>query len=145
MSASDLDVYMPVAILMAFAVIMVVGALLVGRILRPKNPTKLKLDPYECGEAPVGDAWANFNVRFYVVALIFIIFDVEGALMFPVATIFRKFNSIGAGGVVLVSLLIFVGVLIEGIVYCWSKGDLDWVKSFQVSPEDSVKEVKDQA
>ena len=65
-------------------------------------------------------------------ALIFIIFDVEGALMFPVAAVFKKFNEIGAGGVVLISILIFMAVLIQGIVYCWKKGDLDWVKSYQV-------------
>ncbi len=112
---------------------MVAGALTVGSFIRPKNPNKIKLQPYECGEDPTGSAWANFNVRFYVVALIFIIFDVEGALMFPVAAVFRKFNDMGAGGVILVSILIFIAVLIQGVVYCWKKGDLDWVKSYQVS------------
>ncbi len=132
MAAQNLDVYMPIIILMSFAVIMVVGALLVGKILRPHNPTVLKETAYECGEAPVGSAWSNFNVRFYVVSLIFIIFDVESALMLPVASVFKKFNDIGEGGVVLGSFLFFIGVLISGIVYCWSKGDLDWVKSFQI-------------
>ena len=84
----NLDVYMPVLILAAFAAIMFVGALLVGKLLRPHNPTELKVSPYECGEVPIGTAWSNFNIRFYVVALIFIIFDVEGALMFPVAAVF---------------------------------------------------------
>ena len=133
MSSYNLDVYMPVLLMMAFAAIMVVGALLVGRLLRPHNPTDLKLTPYECGEEPQGAAWSNFNVRFYVVALIFIIFDVEGALMFPVATVFKKFVAIGQGGAILATFLLFVTVLVLGIVYCWSKGDLDWVKSFKVS------------
>lgn len=131
MSNTNLDVYMPVIILMALAVILVVGALLASKVIRPHNPTALKETEYECGELPTGVAWSNFNVRFYVVSLIFIIFDVEGALMFPLATIFKKFNEIGAGSVVLVTFLLFIGVLVEGIVYCWRKGDLDWVRSFQ--------------
>lgn len=130
MTAYNLDVYMPVVILMAIAIIMVVGALLVGKLIRPHHPTKLKEQAYECGETPVGTAWSNFNVRFYVVSLVFIIFDVEGALMFPVAVVFKKFNEIGNGAVVLGSLLLFIGVLASGVVYCWKKGDLDWVKSF---------------
>ena len=132
----NLDVYMPVLILAGFATIMFVGALLVGKLLRPHNPTDLKVSPYECGEEPVGTAWSNFNVRFYVVALIFIIFDVEGALMFPVAAVFNRFVEMGDGGPVLVLLLLFVSVLVEGVVYCWKKGDLDWVKSYQVKDEE---------
>ena len=124
---------MPVVILMAVGAAMVLGAILVGRLLRPHNPGELKGAAYECGEVPVGTAWSNFNVRFYVISLIFIIFDVEGALMFPVAVVFRNFNRIGLGGVVLGTFLIFILVLILGVVYCWSKGDLDWVRSFQLS------------
>ena len=112
---------------------MVGGAILVGSFLRPHKPGKLKGSAYECGEVPVGTAWSNFNVRFYVISLIFIIFDVEGALMFPVAAIFRDFNRIGQGGIVLGTFLVFIVVLVLGVIYCWSKGDLDWVKSFQVS------------
>ncbi len=127
----NLDVYIPVVILLTLGVVMVGGALFIGSLIRPNNPNKLKLQPYECGEDPTGSAWANFNVRFYVVALIFIIFDVEGALMFPVAAVYQKFNALGAGGVILLSILIFIAVLIQGVVYCWKKGDLDWVKSYQ--------------
>ena len=139
MLTTNMDVYIPVVILSALGVLMVAGALVVGHFLRPKNPNKVKNQPYECGEDPTGSAWANFNVRFYVVALIFIIFDVEGALMFPVAAVFQKFNQVGAGGVVLLSILVFIAVLIQGIVYCWKKGDLDWVKSFTVDNDNSAK------
>ena len=137
MSSPSLDVYIPVVFLGILAAAVFLGSIfLIGRLLRPSNPNEIKETPYECGETPTGSAWSNFNVRFYVVSLIFIIFDVEGALMFPVASVFRKFNQIGAGGAVLVSLLIFIAVLVVGIVYCWSKGDLDWVKSFKLSEED---------
>jgi NADH-quinone oxidoreductase subunit A len=130
MSTLNLDVYMPIAILIVLALVVAGGSLLLGSFIRPHNPNKLKETAYECGEEPIGTAWTNFNVRFYVVALIFIIFDVESALMFPVAAVFKKFNEIGLGGTLLVSILTFVSVLIAGVVYCWKKGDLDWVKSF---------------
>ena len=138
--SQNFDVYIPIVILLTLGILMVTGALIVGSIIRPKNPNRLKLQPYECGEDPTGSAWANFNVRFYVVALIFIIFDVEGALMFPVAAVFKKFNEIGAGGVILISILIFIAVLIQGVVYCWKKGDLDWVKSFQITDNNKKSE-----
>jgi NADH-quinone oxidoreductase subunit A len=132
---------MPVIILMALAVGLVLVSVFVAQILRPFKPNSLKEQAYECGEDPVGTAWSNFNVRFYVVSLIFIVFDVEGALMFPVAAIFRKFVAIGEGGVLVGSLLIFISVLVFGVIYCWSKGDLDWVRSFQLS-EDQVNQLK---
>jgi len=128
--SSSLDAFGPVLILIGFAIVMVVGALLVGRLLRPKNPTILKNQAYECGENPTGNAWANFNVRFYVLALVFIIFDVEGALLFPVAAVFKDFLREGNGGLALVSILFFIFVLFLGVVYCWSRGDFDWVKSY---------------
>lgn len=129
--SQNFDVYMPVLILLAVAALAFVGTLLVGSLIRPSNPTELKLTPYECGEEPMGTAWSNFNVRFYVIALVFLIFDVEGALMFPVATVYKKFVDIGQGGAVLGSLLMFIVILSLGLVYCWKKGDLDWVKSYQ--------------
>ena len=142
MSSHQLDVYMPVIMLMAFAILLyLIAVFLVSALLRPSNPNKLKETPYECGEIPVGTAWANFNVRFYVVSLIFIIFDVESALIFPVAAVFKRFNAIGEGGVLLGSLLIFILVLVVGVIYCWSKGDLDWVKSFQLS-KDEIEDLK---
>jgi NADH-quinone oxidoreductase subunit A len=121
---------MPVVILILLALLFAGGAMLAGKFIRPHHPSPLKETAYECGEEPVGSAWANFNVRFYVVALIFIIFDVESALMFPVASVFKHFNAIGMGGTILLSVLSFVLILVAGLVYCWKKGDLDWVKSF---------------
>lgn len=139
MSSSNLNIMMPTVIFMVIAVLMVVGALVVGKLLRPHNPTPLKLQEYECGETPVGQAWSAFNIRFYVVGLIFIIFDVESALMFPVASVFKKFNEQGLGVLVLCSFLFFIFILVGGIAYCWRKGDLDWVKSFQLPPVEKNK------
>ncbi len=98
----------------------------VGRILRPNRPTPEKLTTYECGEEAIGSAWIQFNVRFYIIALIFLIFDVEIAILFPWATIFKK---PGMGLLVLGEILIFTLVLVVGFVYVWVKGDLEWLKS----------------
>jgi len=141
MASYTLDVYMPVVILMTLGILLVFVSVFVAQVIRPSKPSALKEQPYECGEKPVGSAWANFNVRFYVVSLIFIIFDVEGALMFPVASIYKRFVQIGEGGVLLGSLLIFIAVLVFGIIYCWAKGDLEWVRSFQLSQE-QINELK---
>ena len=138
MSTLNLDVYMPVVILIALALLVAGGSLFLGSLIRPQNPNKLKETAYECGEEPIGTAWASFNVRFYVVALFFIIFDVESALMFPVASVFKKFNEIGMGGTLLISIISFVLVLVAGIVYCWKKGDLDWVKSFNQTAQPTI-------
>jgi NADH-quinone oxidoreductase subunit A len=133
MSSNNLDVYMPILIMMIIATGMFVGGMIVTKLMSPTKKTPLKDLPYECGELPQGDAWASFNIRFYVVGLIFIIFDVESVLMFPVASIFKQLNSMGHGGYALIILLSFISVLIEGIAYCWKKGDLDWVRSYQTS------------
>ncbi|MFY7993093.1 MAG: NADH-quinone oxidoreductase subunit A [Bacteriovoracaceae bacterium] len=133
MTSTNFDGLMPIVIFMGLAIALFLGGHFASVLLAPKKPSVLKSTAYECGEEPVGNAWSMFNVRFYVVGLIFIIFDVESVLMFPVATIFRELNDMGQGGYALIVFLSFISVLIEGIAYCWSKGDLDWVKSYQVS------------
>ena len=102
--------------------------LTLGSILRPSNPERQKLTTYECGEPPTGSAWINFNIRFYLIALIFVIFDVEVAFVYPVATAFRHFVENGQGLLVFFELLVFVGILFLGLVYVWAKRDLEWLK-----------------
>jgi NADH-quinone oxidoreductase subunit A len=133
MTPAQIDGLMPIVILMGLAVLLFAGGHFMSVILAPKKPSHLKSTPYECGEQPVGSAWSAFNVRFYVVGLIFIIFDVESVLMFPIASIFRELNEAGEGLYALEVFLSFIAILVMGIAYCWKKGDLDWVKSFQVS------------
>ena len=106
--------------------------LLIGRLLRPSNPQVRKLSTYECGEPAMGSAWVNFNIRFYIVALIFIIFEVEIAFIFPVASVFRRWLEGGQGVFAFFEILIFVGILFLGLVYAWVKGDLEWVKKVRV-------------
>ena len=133
MTSTQLDGLMPIVIMMGIAILLFVGGHFVSVLLAPKKYQKQKDTPYECGEESIGTAWAAFNVRFYVVGLIFIIFDVESVLMFPVAAIYHKLVDMGEGAYALIIFLSFISVLLEGIAYCWKKGDLDWVKSYQHS------------
>jgi NADH-quinone oxidoreductase subunit A len=121
---------MPILILLIFGVVLVSATLLVGKLIRPSKPNPVKNQPYECGEEPVGTAWSVFNMRFYVTGLIFIIFDVESALMFPVVAVFKDLNDIGMGGLVFMEIFLFLLILAAGLAYCWRKGDLDWVKTY---------------
>jgi NADH-quinone oxidoreductase subunit A len=114
------------------------GSLTIGTILRPHNPTEQKLTTYECGEDTIGTAWIQFNVRFYIIALIFLIFDVEVAILFPWVAIFKK---PGFGLLALAEILVFTGVLVVGFIYVWVKGDLEWLKSLgEVRTGESRKE-----
>ena len=121
MTSQNIDVFIPVLILMFLAAAIVLLAIFVSKFIRPHRPSEAKELAYECGELPQGTAWSQFNIRFYVVGLIFIIFDVESALMFPVVSVFKELAEVGLGGVVLVEVLIFLFILIAGMSYCWKK------------------------
>jgi NADH-quinone oxidoreductase subunit A len=119
-----------VFVFLLVAVAVVGGTLFLGRLLRPSKSEQFKRIPYECGEQPVGSPWIKFNIRFYVVALIFIIFDVEVLLLYPWATVFRSLGLLA-----FVEMLIFLFMLFLGLAYVWRRGDLEWVKPRQVLPE----------
>jgi len=112
-----------VFVFLLLGVVFVAGGYLTARMLRPSRPNPVKTSTYECGEEAVGSALVKFNIRFYVVALIFIIFDVEVVFLFPWATVFRQLGSFA-----LIEALVFAGILILGLIYAWVKGDLDWVR-----------------
>jgi NADH-quinone oxidoreductase subunit A len=102
--------------------------LTLGSLVRPHTPNPEKLTTYECGEIPVQAAWFNFNPRFYIVALVFLVFDVEVAFTYPVAVVFRRWVARGAGGFAFVELAVFVAILALGLAYVWRRGDLDWIR-----------------
>jgi NADH-quinone oxidoreductase subunit A len=102
--------------------------LTLGWLVRPSTPNALKRTIYECGEIPTEQAWFNFNPRFYIVALIFLVFDVEVAFTYPVATVFHRFVARGQGGLVFVELAFFIAVLALGLAYVWRHGDLEWIR-----------------
>lgn len=124
-----------VLVFLAVAVGFVFAMLGVGRLIRPRIPEPEKGTTYECGERPVGIAWIQFNFRFYLIALIFIIFDVEIAFMFPVAAAFRRWLETGQGLTALVEILLFVAILFLGLVYVWAKGDIKWQKRIEEGKE----------
>ena len=103
--------------------IFVALGLLGAWIFRPHRPYPEKNATYECGEEPIGSAWIRLNVRFYVTALIFLIFDVEVAFLFPWALIYRQFGIFG-----FLEMAVFLFILFVGYAYVWGKGDLSWDK-----------------
>jgi NADH-quinone oxidoreductase subunit A len=99
--------------------------LMLSRLIQAKGkPGADKYIPYECGEVPEGSAWIRFNIRFYVVALIYIIFDVEIIFLLPWAVVFKKL-----GAFAFIEGLIFIGILVVGLAYVWKKDDLEWVRA----------------
>jgi len=120
--------YASVAVVMLLGLVLCGLMLGLGALLRPANPYPAKLTTYECGEPPSGSAWINFNIRFYVIALVFVIFDVELAFVYPVVVVFREWVADGRGALALAELVVFVGILALGLVYVWVKGDLVWLK-----------------
>lgn len=105
--------------------IILVIVLMLSRMIQPRGKPGIdKYIPYECGEIPEGSAWIRFNIRFYVFALIFIIFDVEIICLLPWAVVFKKL-----GAFAFIEGLIFIGILVIGLAYVWKKGDLQWVRS----------------
>ena len=116
--------FIPVIIFTVLAIALIIAPLIIQHLISPRhNKSGDKLLSYECGEVPEGSAWVKFNVRFYIIALGFLIFDVEILFMFPWAVIFQDLGFIG-----LIKMLIFMLILVLGLVYLWIKGDLDWVK-----------------
>ncbi|MEO6026612.1 MAG: NADH-quinone oxidoreductase subunit A [Candidatus Binatia bacterium] len=113
-----------------------------GRLLRPANPEAAKLSSYECGEPATGSAWINFNIRFYLVALVFVVFDVELAFMYPVMAVFKSWVADGRGLFALGEILLFIGILAVGLVYVWAKRDLEWVKRMPVVVASPVVETR---
>lgn len=132
-----------ILVFLAVGVLFLAANLVVGKLVRPDRPSPEKSEVYECGEEPIGPAWVQFDLRFYVVALLFVIFDVEIAFFFPWAVVFGTATR-SADGLVpgsdpaaaaafarfaFLELLTFFGILLVGFAYLWKRGDLEWVRS----------------
>ena len=134
-----------VLVFFALSVLFVAAMLGLASLLRPSNPEPMKLTTYECGEPPTGSAWINFNIRFYLVALIFVIFDVEIAFIYPVTVVFRDWVLKGNGLFALAEILVFLGILFVGLVYVWVKGDLEWLKRVPAVKSAAPEPIRDAA
>jgi NADH-quinone oxidoreductase subunit A len=125
-AADFLAAHASILVFLAAVVGLLFGALLLWWALRPARFSEEKLTTYECGEEPIGNAWVQFNIRFYVFALIFVVFDVEAVFLLPWATVFREL-----GVLAYLEGLAFIAILAVALAYVWRKGDLAWVR-----PED---------
>jgi len=114
--------YVPIFIFILIVGTLLPITLLLAKLVRPDNPNKVKLMPYECGIDPVDNARGRYTVRFYIVAILFVVFDVETIFLFPWAVRFKAFGLFG-----LAEMLIFLAILVVGYIWVWKKGALEWV------------------
>lgn len=140
---SQISEFGKVFIFLVMGILFVLFTFLLGSLIAPKNANPEKLSSYECGEEPSGNSWIQFNSRFYVIALIFLLFDVEIVFIFPWATVFGQESLIIAdsrwGWLSLTEMFIFIGILLVGLLYVWKKGDLNWIKPEPFIPKSPAK------
>lgn len=120
-SVNFADPYFPVLILLVIALAMAVGFVLLSQALGPKRYDRVKFGVYECGVDPLTPASVRVSVKFYLIAILFILFDLETTFLYPWAVLFRSLGLFG-----FVEMAVFVGILLVGLVYAWKKGALEW-------------------
>jgi NADH-quinone oxidoreductase subunit A len=116
-----LDAYIPIALFVLVAIGFAIFTLVASKLLHAQKYNKVKLEPYECGIEPVTDARDRYSIRYYLIAMLFVIFDVETVFMFPWAVIMDQLALFG-----LIEMLVFLAILIVGYFYAWRKGALEW-------------------
>ena len=117
----DLQQYLPIALFLGVSTVIGVTLLTLGSLLGPRKPDSEKLSPYECGFEAFEDARMKFDVRYYLVAILFILFDLEIAFLFPWAVVLQEIGFFG-----FMAMMVFLGVLVVGFIYEWKKGALEW-------------------
>lgn len=117
----ELIEYVPLALVLAIGGLMAGGIAMIGGLVGPRAYSKIKMAPFECGSEVLGDARQRFSVKFYVVALLFIVFDLETVFLYPWAVNFRALGWVGYG-----EMVVFAFTLIVGLIYVWKKGALEW-------------------
>ena len=116
-----LENYFPIMLFVIIGLLVGVGPMLIGFLLGPRRPDAAKLSPYECGFEAFEDARMKFDVRYYLVAILFILFDLEIAFLFPWAVVLKEIGMFG-----FVAMLVFLAILVVGFIYEWKKGALEW-------------------
>lgn len=117
------DNYLPVVILTVVGVVFVAISLFMSRMVRPSNKSREKLSTYECAEVPIGDARVHFNIQYYLIVIVFLIFDVEVLFLYPWAVQFKTLGPLG-----FFEMIIFIEILIIGLAYAWRKEALEWIQ-----------------
>jgi NADH-quinone oxidoreductase subunit A len=123
MSGSGLQTYAPLVLQLLLAVVLASLLVSLSWLIGWRRPNRAKLQAYECGMEPTGDAREPFSVKFYLVAMVFILFDVEAIFLYPWAFVFRQLKLYG-----FVEMMVYIAILLVGYVYLWKKGALDWHK-----------------
>ncbi len=118
--------YLPFLIHILMAGGIASAIVLLSWLIGQRKPTRAKLSPYECGMTPVGDSRERFSVKFYLVAMLFILFDVEAVFIYPWAVILRELKALGQGLFGLMEMLVYIAIFLVGFFYVWKKGVLDW-------------------
>ncbi len=113
--------YFPVAVIFFIAVLIGLGAIVAGVVVRPRRPYTQKLFPYESGNPPVGEPRYKFSVKFYIIAMLFVVFDVEAVFLYPWAVAYDRIGMYG-----FVEMMIFIFILLIGYIYVWKKGAFEW-------------------
>ncbi len=121
------DAYTTVGAIIIAGLAFVLIAFTAARLIRPRRPRPEKYLTYECGIDPVGTGWSQTQIRYYVFAFLFVIFDIESVFVFPFAVVLNDFDKAGYGTPVLVEMVIFIGLLAVGLLYAWKKKVLEWV------------------
>ena len=147
MSEFSLMDYAPIGVMFLVAVGFAVSQLLVTQLIGPRKRTATKLMPYECGKDPIGSARDRYSIKFYTVAVIFLLFDIEVLFMIPFAVAFKdllaqqKISGIAFGTIAFVEILIFVATLVIGYIYVWKKGTFDWGLQARAEARAEAKEM----
>lgn len=135
MQSFDLSAYFPILLMFAVAVGFAAGNILISQLMGQRKRTRTKLMPYECGKDPVGTARERFSVKFYLIAIIFVLFDIELIFLMPWAVVFKAFRSQGLGWFMYVEMMTFVILLLVGYLYVWKKGLFEWSERARVEAE----------
>jgi NADH-quinone oxidoreductase subunit A len=136
--------YMPIAIMFLVAAGFGVSQLMVTQLIGPRKRTAVKLMPYECGKDPIGSARDRYSIKFYAVAVIFLLFDIEVLFIIPFAVAFKSLIAAGPavfGTVAFVEILVFLATLIVGYIYVWKKGTFDWGLQARAEAREEAKQM----
>lgn len=132
MSEFNLMDYAPLGVMFIVAIGFSVSQILVTQLVGPRKRTQVKLMPYECGKDPIGSARDRFSVKFYNVAVVFLLFDIEVLFLIPFAVAFKsllaeeRYGTIAYGTIVFLEIVVFIATLVIGLIYAWKKGIFDW-------------------
>src|SRR5215203_1092572 len=139
--------YAPIGIMFLVAVGFAASQLLLTQLIGPRKRTATKLMPYECGKDPIGGARDRFSIKFYTVAVIFLLFDIEVLFMIPFAVAFKSLlaaeqsSGVAYGTIAFVEILVFIGTLVVGYVYVWKKGTFDWGLQARAEAREEAKQM----